>query len=135
MSDSHQNIRVRLLQSIEEESRGRTVLTILYLIVLGLCFIVPIFYYFRMHCEDRRARRLRELEFSAIEASINEHRASQGREETRAARRKYREEKRARILQLFEPVRLVSSVLFIEILLNSDRRHLTQFHYYHFKRN
>mmetsp|Transcript_23421 Transcript_23421/g.33587 ORF Transcript_23421/g.33587 Transcript_23421/m.33587 type:complete len:285 (+) Transcript_23421:140-994(+) len=97
---------LRILQTVEEESRGRTVLTILYLVVLGLCFIVPIFYYFRMHCEDRRARRLRELEFSVIEASINEHRASQGREETRAARRKYREEKRARILQLFEPVKL-----------------------------
>jgi hypothetical protein len=87
-------------------SRGRTVLTILYLVVLGLCFVVPVFYYFRMHCEERYARRLRDLELAgitqALEQSQNVH-----REESRAARRKFREERRARINQLFAPVKVV----------------------------
>ena len=104
-SSSSTTTTTRLLQ---EESRGRTVLTILYLIVLGLCFVVPIFYYFRMHCEDRHARRLREMEMAGVEASLREQQQT-SREETRAARKKYREEKRARLLQLFAPVRMVSS--------------------------
>ena len=88
--------------------RGRTVLTVLYLCVLGLCFVVPVFYYFRMHCEERNNRRMREIEIAgitqALEQSENHH-----REESRAARRKYREERRARIIQLFSTVRMVRS--------------------------
>ena len=84
-------------------SRGRTVLTILYLCVLGLCFVVPVFYYFRLHCFEEHARRELELDFTnALEQS------EQHREESRAARRKYIEERRARIVQLFGPVRMVS---------------------------
>jgi hypothetical protein len=92
----------RLLQ----ESRGRIVLTVLYLCALGLCFLIPVIYYFRLHCDERGARRMRALELEGIAQSL-EH-SEQNREETRAARRKYREERRARILQLFAPVRLVS---------------------------
>lgn len=91
----------------EHSSRGRTILTVLYLSVLSLCFLVPVFYYFRMHCEERHARRLRELELAgihqAMEQSQNLH-----REESRAARRKFREERKARIQQLFTPVKMVS---------------------------
>ena len=91
---------------LQSNQRGRTVLTVLYLVVLGMCFVVPIFYYFRMHCEERQARRLRELELAgitqALEQSQNVH-----REESRAARRKYRDERRARILQLFARVKMV----------------------------
>mmetsp|Transcript_26457 Transcript_26457/g.39141 ORF Transcript_26457/g.39141 Transcript_26457/m.39141 type:complete len:299 (+) Transcript_26457:119-1015(+) len=86
------------------ESQGRAVLTILYLVVLALCFIIPIFYYFRMHCEDRQARIFRERE--AFEGFTIEQEGGATREEARAAKRKYREEKRARIKQLFQPVRL-----------------------------
>ena len=40
--------------------------------------------------------------------------SEQNREESRAVRRKYREERRARIIQLFDPVRIVSlGVLFV----------------------
>ncbi len=97
----------RLLQSTGQ--RGRTVLTALYLCVLGLCFVVPIFYYFRMRCEERRTRRLRETELAgitqALEQSQNVH-----REESRAARRKFRDERKARINQLFAPVKMVRFV-------------------------
>jgi len=92
----------RLLQ---DNQRGRTVLTVLYLLVLGMCFVVPVFYYFRMSCDERYQRRLRELELAgitqALEQSQNAH-----REESRAARRKFREERRARINQLFAPVKM-----------------------------
>jgi hypothetical protein len=91
--------------------QGRTALTVLYMAVLGLCFIVPVFYYFRMHCEHRQARRLRELEIAALIETLQQS-EDFNREETRAARRKYRDEQRARIIQLFSPVRLVS-VLFL----------------------
>ena len=86
--------------------RGRTVLTVLYLCVLGLCFVVPVFYYFRMHCEERNARRIREIEIAGITQAL-EQSENQHREESRAARRKYREERRARIIQLFASVRMV----------------------------
>jgi len=85
---------------------GRTILTALYLFMLGVCFLVPIFFYFRMHCDERRNRHLRELEIAGMTQAMNESQAQQ-REESRAARRKYREERRARILQLFTPVRLI----------------------------
>jgi hypothetical protein len=83
-------------------SRGRTVLTILYLCVLGLCFVVPVFYYFRLHCFEENARRELELDFTTALEQSELH-----REENRAARRKYIEERRARIVQLFGPVRMV----------------------------
>jgi hypothetical protein len=49
---------------------------------------------------------MRELELVGVAQAL-EH-SEQNRDETRAARRKFREERRARILQLFAPVRLVS---------------------------
>lgn len=85
------------------QSRGRTVLTILYLCVLGLCFVVPVFYYFRLHCFEENARRELELDFTTALEQSEQH-----REESRAARRKYIEERRARIVQLLGPVRMVS---------------------------
>jgi hypothetical protein len=99
----------QMQQEQEQEAgnhRGRTVLTVLYLCVLGLCFVVPVFYYFRMHCEERNARRMRELEIAGIAEAL-EQSGDFHREESRAARRKYREERRARIIQLFAPVRMV----------------------------
>jgi len=61
-----------------------------------------------MHCDERRNRRLRELEIASIARALNESQAQQ-REESRAARRKYREERKARINQLFAPVRMILS--------------------------
>jgi hypothetical protein len=122
-------------QQTAVDNRGRTVLTFLYLCILGLCFLTPILYYCRLYFEERNARRLRELETAAFEQSsqqqalggvgglgahhhhhhhtllhhhmLNSNNNSHNREEARAVRRKYVEERRARILQLFEPVRLV----------------------------
>ena len=88
---------------------GRTILTALYLCMLGVCFLVPIFFYFRMHCDDRRNRNLRDLEIAGMTQAMNESQAQQ-REESRAARKKYREERRARIIQLFTPVRMVRCI-------------------------
>jgi hypothetical protein len=96
-----------LQQDSVTKSRGRTVLTILYLCVLGLCFLTPVIYYFKMHFEERNAERSRDLENAMIRASLEQ--TDQHRDEARATRRKYIVERRARILQLFEPVRMVSS--------------------------
>jgi hypothetical protein len=95
----------RMLQQ-QHSPRGRTVLTVLYLCVLGICFVIPVLFYIRMHCDDRRNRRLIESEIAGIARAIDESEGHQ-REESRATRRKYREERRARILQLFSPVRMV----------------------------
>ena len=84
------------------QSKGRTVLTILYLCVLALCFVVPVFYYFRLHCFEEYARRELEMDFTTALEQSEHH-----RDEARAARRKYIDERRARIVQLFGPVRMV----------------------------
>lgn len=88
---------------------GRTILTALYLCMLGVCFVVPIYFYTRMHCDNRAQQRLRDLEITHITQAMNQSQDLH-REESRAARRKYREERRARIIQLFTPVRMVSKV-------------------------
>lgn len=92
------------------QSRGRTVLTILYLCVLGLCFVVPVFYYFRLHCFEENVRRELELDFTTALEQSELH-----REESRAARRKYIEERRARIVQLFGPVRMVGCCIVLRM--------------------
>jgi hypothetical protein len=118
------------------DNHGRTVLTFLYLCILGLCFLTPILYYCRLYFDERNARRMRQLEISALTTALEQSHGgiagghplhhhphlhhhlhnhnNSNREEVRAVRRKYVEERRARILQLFEPVRMVriSFVLF-----------------------
>ena len=113
--------------SESEGGRTRTVLTFLYLSVLGMCFLTPVLYYVRLHCEERAVRRrLQAMEVRGLETvlsrsergffggvlggggSTNNDNNSQNAEESRAARRKYIAERRARILQLFAPVRVVS---------------------------
>ncbi|KAG7369095.1 ring finger domain containing protein [Nitzschia inconspicua] len=99
----------RVLQQ-ETSPRGRTVLTVLYLFVLSMCFLVPFFFYARMHCDERRNRHVREMEIATIAQALSESQTVQTaaqREESRATRRKYREERRAQILQLFGPVRMI----------------------------
>lgn len=101
----------RHLQQIQDDSQGRAILTVLYLVVLCLCFIIPVFYCLRMHYEDRQLRRMREVELAAaIEVSmLSEQQDQANSEEARAARKKYRDEKRARILALFRPVQTTLS--------------------------
>lgn len=96
----------RMLQN-ENAPRGRTVLTVLYLCVLSMCFVIPFLFYIRMHCDDRRNRRLIDSEIAVIAQSLDDSQGQHQREESRATRRKYREERRARIIQLFSPVRMV----------------------------
>eukprot|EP00525_Craspedostauros_australis_P011441 CAMPEP_0198109598 /NCGR_PEP_ID=MMETSP1442-20131203/1671_1 /TAXON_ID= /ORGANISM="Craspedostauros australis, Strain CCMP3328" /LENGTH=462 /DNA_ID=CAMNT_0043765337 /DNA_START=244 /DNA_END=1632 /DNA_ORIENTATION=- len=97
---------LRGLQETNEKAqvRGRTILTIMYLCVLGLCFVIPVIYYIRLHYEERRNRQQRAEEMAGIAAALEE--SERNRDETRAARRKYKEERRARIVQLFDPVRM-----------------------------
>ena len=85
---------------------GRAVLTVLYVCVLSLCFAVPLLYYCRMHWEERQVRRLRELELAGITQAMAQSQ-NQHRHESRAARRKFREERKARIRQLFGSVKMV----------------------------
>ena len=101
---SMMNKSIRILQENIVNENGRAVLTVLYMAVFCLCFIVPVFYYFRLHWEERRLRRLRALEIAALVQSLQES-EDPNREESSAARRKYREERKAQINQLFTPVR------------------------------
>lgn len=101
------SIYIRRLRMNNSKEGGRTVLTVLYLAVLGLFFIVPVFYYFRIFCEQREMRRLRELEIAALNATLQHSENFNNSEEARAAWKKYREERRARILQLFSTVKMV----------------------------
>ena len=106
-------LRHRHLQT-SAQHRGRSVLTFLYLTVFGLCFMTPIFYCFRRFLEDRAVRRrLVALELQGLQAALSQSENNLGNainlEESRASKRKYIEERRARILQLFAPVRRVST--------------------------
>ena len=107
----------RLLQTVAEDT-SNSLLTILYLVVVCVCFLIPVLFYLRVKVADQRQRRLRDLELaSAIEISLMsdyQHRESSG--EARAARMKYRQQKQARVLQLFRPVE--------KILSRSDFHHL-----------
>ena len=95
-----------LMRHLTGETRGQAVLTFMYLCVLGLCFMTAVVYFCRMQWEERYLRRLREHELGAIRSALAQSEATQ-REESRAVQRKYIEERRARILQLFVPVRMV----------------------------
>ena len=99
------------------ETRGQAVLTFMYLCVLGLCFMTAVVYFCRMQWEERYLRRLRESELHAMRAAMAQSEAALSStthhhrdEESRAVQRKYIEERRARILQLFGPVRMVRNV-------------------------
>jgi hypothetical protein len=50
---------------------------------------------------------MREAELAGITLALEQSDQHRGGESTRAARRKYRDERKARILQLFDPVRTV----------------------------
>lgn len=95
-----------ILRELEEHhgpDKGRMILTILYLVVLGLCCITPVIYYCRLYLEERRT-----LRAQTTLAEIQLQQSAAQRMEQRAAQRKFILERRARILQLFASVRAVS---------------------------
>jgi hypothetical protein len=114
----------RMLQSNDTSSGFRgIVLPILFSIVLGFGFVGGFCYFVRLQCEERNARRWRDLEMNDISATTNNdnnnatpatrnnniHNNDNNNEvnQSRVVRKKHREERRARILQLLTPVRVV----------------------------
>jgi hypothetical protein len=104
----------RFLHSqIDDNGRIFVIRIVLYLVVLALCFVLPM--YARCLCDDRQYRaRARDQDMedappiqdgpgaTTVLASVEEQ------SETRAMRKKIRAERRARIVQLFSPVSVVS---------------------------
>jgi hypothetical protein len=102
MSDIPASESARFLQSQTLHS----ILTILYLFVLTLCFVVPTFFYCWLQCHDQESSQQTRIEDADIAMTV---RASvEEQSETRAMRKKYRAERRARIVQLLSPVSIVS---------------------------
>ena len=93
------------VRQLEKFDESQTILMTLYVCVLAICCVTPIFYFVRLQMAYRHHHHLRRLETAGILAAI--HESQQNREESRAARRKYLEERKARISQLFRSVRLV----------------------------
>jgi hypothetical protein len=84
---------------------GRSVLTVFGWCWLCLGLVGPFcFYPFRPRCGERPARRIRELEISGISQALEQSQTLH-REESRA-------ERRARIVQLFAPVRMVRMIVY-----------------------
>jgi hypothetical protein len=86
---------------------GRTILTVMYLIVLTICFIMPILYYFKMKCDDQNEQRRRQHVTEQLRTALQNSVNMSLHYESTAVQRKFVEERRARILQLFTPVRMV----------------------------
>ena len=115
--DIWNNFAARMLQenrgsnrsSTNDGEQGRFILTVIYLCILGFCCITPLIYYIRLHFEEAENSRMRELENAGIAAALRRS----NRDDTEATRRKYAEERRARLKQLFEPVKIVSKVYVI----------------------
>jgi hypothetical protein len=91
-----------------------------------MCFILPILFFLRIKYEDHRQRRLRDLELAnAIEISLmSEYQNRESSGEARAARNKYREHKRARVLQLLGPVETILSSADFHSLPRGDTENL-----------
>jgi hypothetical protein len=96
--------------SDEEVLRNR-ILYIAYLCVLGCCCITPCLYYMRVSSWQRRQfRELREMERNAIVAALAQSTASGAHHMNISAELAVvHSERRARIIQLMEPVRMVGS--------------------------
>jgi hypothetical protein len=96
----------RFLQS-QRGMQGSAVLTIIYLLILTMCFLVPMLYYFWLRCQDQQLRQ-RNREIEAAHVAITVRASVEDQTETRALRKKFRAERLARIVQLFGPVSMVS---------------------------
>ncbi|GAX13900.1 hypothetical protein FisN_5Lh200 [Fistulifera solaris] len=91
-------------RELDRFDEGQTILLALYVCVLAICCVTPMVYFIRLQIEYRHHQHLRRLEEAGIIAALQE--SHQNREENRAARRKYLDERRARISQLFRSFRL-----------------------------
>ena len=92
--------------------RGRTVLTFLYLSVLGLCFLTPVVYYCRLVWEERSndARIRRRVSHGLAETMYRNNNANDNdNNNDPAMRRKYMAERMARLRQLTAPVKVTLS--------------------------
>jgi hypothetical protein len=109
MEDSEilNRLLVRLLRANSSSTnQGRFIFTVLYLSILAFCFALPFLYYARCYFETRSEQRLAHFESIRMRAAL-ERSAEANRTESMAVKRKYVEERRARILQLMGPVRMV----------------------------
>ncbi|GKY93710.1 hypothetical protein MPSEU_000338200 [Mayamaea pseudoterrestris] len=107
-SISAHQLAARFLQDRKNEStadRGRFIFTVLYLSILAFCFVIPLLYYIRCYFESRREQRLARLESERMR-TVLEQSTQVNRAESLAAKRKYLEERKARIMQLMVPVKL-----------------------------
>jgi hypothetical protein len=103
----------RFLQSESDRmGPGTIVQLVLYSLGLIACFMIP--HYLREFCIDRQLREMGQNMEDAAPPSEDVPGFTTGRpsveaqSETRARRKEYRAERRARILQVFSPVSMVS---------------------------
>lgn len=101
------------MRELAKFDESQTILMALYVCVLAICCVMPIFYFVRLQMEYRHHQHLQRLEAAGIMAAL--HESQQNREESRAARRKYLGERKARISQLFRSVRLVCILIMFPV--------------------
>jgi len=88
--------------------RKKDILYLIYLGVLGFCCLSPCFYYLRLHMWQRYFfRRMQEQERSSLALAVARSAQATQHEQPSDCDERVREERRARILQLMEPVRMV----------------------------
>lgn len=91
----------------DEEALRNRILYIAYLCVLGCCCITPCLYYIRVSSWQRRQfREFREMERNAIIAALAQSAANNTRMNLSPESAAVHSERRARIIQLMEPVRM-----------------------------
>lgn len=99
----------RALQRADNATdRKKDILYLIYLGVLGFCCLAPCFYYLRLYMWQRYFfRHMREQERSSLALAVARSAQATQHEQTSDSDERVREERRARILQLMEPVRMV----------------------------
>lgn len=113
------NVLERVLSSGDgSDSNNRNeILYIIYLSVLGFCCLSPCFYYLRLwNWQRHRLRRLQELERAGLAVAVARSSGTAGGAGTTAIDERgeslaIHEERKARIAQLMEPVRMVRGLL------------------------
>jgi hypothetical protein len=106
----------------DEEMLRNRILYIAYLCVLGCCCITPCLYYIRVSSWQRRQfREFREMERNAILAALAQSTANSAHHMSISAELAIvHSERRARIIQLMEPVRMVRIYDGMNSVFNSE---------------